>query len=100
MATRKAVAPVVDISPVSVVTDILGDNMKVAISRSFKVNMGNYESADSFVSVTVDVPTSTDLAELSAKFVDVLDQLQGPDMNMYAQLTKNKDSIAKELGFE
>jgi hypothetical protein len=74
--------------------------MKVALSRSFKINMGNYESADSFVSVTVDVPVSTDLLALSDEFGTVLDTLQGPDMRMFKALTNENKSIAKSLDFE
>jgi hypothetical protein len=90
----------VTVLPMSVTTHILGDNMKVAVSRSFKINMGNYESADSFVSVTVDVPVATDLVALSDEFGAVLDTLQGPDMRMFRALTRENKSIAKSLDFE
>jgi hypothetical protein len=86
-------------TPVTVTTDILGDTMKVAISRSFKVNMGDYESADSFASVTVEVPTDTDLGALSTRFGHVLDSIQHPDMTMFKMLTKQPRSIAKQVDF-
>lgn len=94
--------PLADVSqlPVTVQSTILGDTMKVALSRSFKVNMGNYESADSFVSVTVDVSTHTDLVALSDEFGRVLDSLQGADMRMFKALTRENKSIAKSLDFE
>jgi len=61
--------------------------MKVAVSRSFKVNMGNYESADTFVSVTVDVPVDADLDELTAQFSEKIDTLQAPDLELFKALT-------------
>jgi hypothetical protein len=71
--------------------------MKVSISRTFKINMGNYESMDSFVSVTLDVTEGSDLEELATKFGETLDTLQAPDLELAHHLTKERNSLVKIL---
>jgi hypothetical protein len=87
-------------TPVVVDTVVLGNVMKVAVSRSFKINMGNYESADTFVSATIDVPVDTDLEALSAQFSDVIDTLQAPDLELFKSLTTvpAPDAKTKQAG--
>lgn len=69
--------------------------MEVVVSRSLKVNMGNYESADSFVSAKLSVPTDTDLEKLSEQFSDIIDTLQAPDLTLFKSLTTVPEPNAK-----
>jgi hypothetical protein len=71
--------------------------LKIAISRSFKINVGNYEAMDSFVSVTQEVPKDFDLTDLATHFGEILDTLQSPDLELAHFLSKEKKSIVHDL---
>jgi acetolactate synthase regulatory subunit len=83
--------------PVSVTTSTIGNVVEVVASRSFKVNMGNYESADSFVSVKMTVTPDTDFEALSGELAHVIDTLQGDDLVLFKSLTTERKSIAHKL---
>jgi acetolactate synthase regulatory subunit len=83
--------------PVSVTKTTIGNVVEVVASRSFKVNMGNYESADSFVSVKMTVTPDADFEQISGTLEDVIDTLQGADLILFKSLTKERTSIAHKL---
>lgn len=91
--------PIADVTqlPVSVTTSTIGNIVEVVASRSFKVNMGNYESADSFVSVKMTVTPDSDFERISAELEDVIDTLQGADLILFKSLTRETKSIAHKL---
>jgi acetolactate synthase regulatory subunit len=80
-----------------VVKTTVGNVVEVVASRSFKINMGNYESADSFVSVKMTVTPDADFEKISGNLEDVIDTLQGSDLILFKSLTKERNSIAHKL---
>lgn len=81
----------------SVFSNIIGNTIEVVASRSFKVNMGNYESADSFVSAKMTVNLATPLEDVASTLGEIIDTLQGPDLELFKSLTTERKSIAHKL---
>lgn len=98
-STEAVSEPIANVTnlPVSVTTATVGNVVEVVASRAFKVNMGNYESADSFVSVKMTVTPETDFEKLSGELEDVIDTLQGGDLVLFKSLTTERKSIAHKL---
>jgi hypothetical protein len=83
--------------PVSLNYTPNGSVVEVVASRSFKINMGNYESADSFVSAKMTVTPDTDFEKLSGELAEIIDTLQAPDLELFKSLTRETKSIAHKL---
>lgn len=88
---------VIPLPNLSVSPGILGDTLEVTLSRSFKVNMGNYEATDTFAAVKTTVASNVDMEELGHQLAEVLDSLQNDDLALAKSLTKEKNSQVHKL---
>lgn len=71
--------------------------MEVTVSRTLKINMGNYESMDSFAAVKVTVPSTSDIEALAADLSEKLDTVQFNDIELAHNLTGFKNSYVHSL---
>jgi hypothetical protein len=94
--TDEPIAEVTEL-PVVIQSNILDNKIEVVASRAFKVNMGNYESADSFVSAKINVNLAASLEDVAATLGEIIDTLQEPDLTLFKSLTKESKSIAHRL---
>lgn len=69
----------------------------VTASRTFKINLGNFENADVFHSVSYEVDPDADLEALSLQLSEQLDTLQTNDLNMAAEVGSERKSFIHKL---
>lgn len=87
------VVPIVEKPIVKTVSDAFG-TMEVTVSRSFKINMANYEAMDFFAALKVTVERDAELELIAEELGDKLDTLQHNDMELARNLTGFKGSLA------
>lgn len=91
-------AAVIPMPTLSVTPGILGDTLEVTLSRSFKINMGNYEATDTFAAVKTTVVTGVDMLEVGHQLTEVLDRIQADDLAMAkANLPKGAVSQVQKI---
>jgi hypothetical protein len=80
-------------------TDIvfLDDCIEVTYSRSYDLAVVQYEKKSVFTSMKVRVPADTDLEKLGEKFSDMLNDIQGADLNWARAMTNNKGSLITKI---
>lgn len=91
-------AAVIAMPNLSVAPGILGDTLEITLSRSFKINMGNYESTDTFAAVKTTVASGVDMIEVGHQLTEVLDRVQADDLAMAkANLPKGAVSQVQKI---
>lgn len=88
MATRKT-----EPATVEVTNDLItGKPIEATVTRSYKINAGNYESQDSFAAVKYTVSEDTDMIALGERAQADLDALQSPDLFRIQDVVNNNGS--------
>ena len=64
----------------------LGGGVEVTVSRSYKINLGSYESTEITTWLKATVPADADMVELGKQLQGELDILQSPDLNRSADI--------------
>ena len=80
---------------VSVAT--IGNVQEVTVSRTFKFNLGNYESLDTFAAVKRTIPLDADLSAYAVEMGDALNTLQLEDILRAAKFTKEPKSVSRTI---
>lgn len=102
------VIPIAEASPLNVSvqqlpgTDGAATLTEVTVSRSYKINPGNYEAQDSFVALKYTVSDATDMVELGERAQRDMDSIQAPDLYRILDFIlehdpKNKKSLIHSL---
>lgn len=83
---------VVSVEPVTLI--------EVTASRGFRVNLGNYEHADTFASAKVTVTPDADMNSIMDKLNDTIDSIQLEDLKWYlslAEARKQSSTLAHHI---
>lgn len=85
------------VSILTQVPNVVGDTMRVTVSRSFKINLGDFQNMDSQVGISFDVPVDADMDEVSERTATMIDALQEPDMNLAHMVTGKRNLITRAM---